>query len=345
MHFAPRIVLCPDLSLQDFPAIAHLESLVAFGNRLAEEVDGNGCDWRHVGLNGFDMRHCRLALVRTEVARYACDFLPQEGEVLQQIIGDTIGCIACIDKAAVAEQSAETSGQRAVDAAWLEGIVLVERDVIVLRESGDEIVGPAVLRHRSDDGIVVVGADTDLLPSEADIVVEEGVGSRSARLEHIVVTIVECQTADKYVPVLVMVAVEALHRTRPVAAEGDAVIDVMDAFRRTSSAIASELDAIAVAAERGGARQIVLHPEMVLGIATLPCPAFGNDDAVVGLIEVPGIVGVAPGTATDEAVALAIVHLAGETIGIRSVVAVEVAVVMRIAIDHVVVGTELTIVG
>ncbi len=84
---------------------------------------------------------------------------------------------------------------------------------------------------------------------------------------------------------------------------------------------------------------------MVLGIATLPCPAFGNDDAVVGLIEVPGIVGVAPGTATDEAVALAIVHLAGETIGIRSVVAVEVAVVMRIAIDHVVVGTELTIVG
>ena len=206
-------------------------------------------------------------------------------------------------------------------------------------------MGPAILRHRSDDGIVVVGADTDLLTAEADIVVEEGVGSRSARLEHIVVTVVERQAADEDVSVLVMVAVEALHRTRPVATEGDAVIDVVDAFRRTSSAIASELDAIAVATERGGTRQILLHPEMVLGIATLPCPAFGNDDAVVGLIEIPGIVGVAPGTATDEAVALAIVHLAGETIGIRSVVAVEVAVVMRIAIDHVVVGTELTIVG
>ena len=103
MHFAPRIVVCPDLSLQDFPAITHLETLIAFGNRLAEEIDGNGCDWRHIGLDGFDMRHCRLALVGTEVARCACDFLPQEGEVLQQVVGDAIGCIACIDKSAVAE--------------------------------------------------------------------------------------------------------------------------------------------------------------------------------------------------------------------------------------------------
>ena len=84
---------------------------------------------------------------------------------------------------------------------------------------------------------------------------------------------------------------------------------------------------------------------MVLGIATLPCPAFGNDDAVVGLIEVPGIVGVAPGTATDEAVALAIVHLTREPIGIRSIVAVEITVMVRIAIDHVIVGTEFAIVG
>ena len=111
MHFAPRIVMYTDLSMQDFLAITHLETFIAFGNKLAKDIDGNGCDWRHVGLNGFNTRYCRLALVRTEIAGSACDFLPQEGKVLQQIVGDAIGCIACINETAVAKKSAEPSGQ------------------------------------------------------------------------------------------------------------------------------------------------------------------------------------------------------------------------------------------
>ena len=111
MQFAPRIMVSVDLSLEEFPAITNLESLVAFGYRLAEEIDGTRYDRSHVCLYSFDSRHSHLALVGSEVAGCACDFLPQEGEFVQQLVGDTIGGIACIDKTAVAIQSAETSRQ------------------------------------------------------------------------------------------------------------------------------------------------------------------------------------------------------------------------------------------
>ncbi len=110
MHFAPRIVPQIALSLQNYPAIADQESPITFGARLAEEVYAKGSARRSVGIEGFDGRHCRLALVGSEIAGCACDLLLQEGEVGKQVVGDAIGSIACINKSAVAEQSSETSG-------------------------------------------------------------------------------------------------------------------------------------------------------------------------------------------------------------------------------------------
>ena len=76
---------------------------------------------------------------------------------------------------------------------------------------------------------------------------------------------------------------------------------------------------------------------MVCCIAGLPCPALCQDHIIVGLKEVPCVVRVAPCAATDKAVALAVVHLAGKTVRIRSVVGVIIAVMVRVAIHDIVV--------
>ena len=140
-------------------------------------------------------------------------------------------------------------------------------------------------------------------------------------------------------PVFMMVAVKTLHTAALVAAKGNTVVGIVHSHGRTSRAVAAQLDAIAIARERGRAIQVFLHPGMILGLATLPCPTLCHHHAIVGFKQVPGIVAVAPCPASDKAVALAIVHLAGKTIGIRTVVHVKVAVVVRVAIHNIVVGT------
>ena len=83
---------------------------------------------------------------------------------------------------------------------------------------------------------------------------------------------------------------------------------------------------------------------MVCCLARLPLPAFSQHHVEVGLEEIPAIVAVVPGAATDETVALAVVHLAGKAVSIRSVVAVVVAVVVRVAVYDIVVGTVAAVV-
>ena len=73
------------------------------------------------------------------------------------------------------------------------------------------MVGPAVLRHRYGYGIIVVVAHADFLSAKAHIVIILGVGVRASALEHIVVAVVEGQTAHEHMTVLVVVAVEALY--------------------------------------------------------------------------------------------------------------------------------------
>ena len=72
----------------------------------------------------------------------------------------------------------------------------------------------------------------------------------------------------------------------------------------------------------------VLDPKVVFGLTRLPCPALCQDNTEVGLVEVPSIVTVTPCTATDEAVANTVVHLAGKAVGITAVVGVAVAVMV-----------------
>ena len=83
---------------------------------------------------------------------------------------------------------------------------------------------------------------------------------------------------------------------------------------------------------------------MVVGFTRLPSPALCQNHVVVGLVEIPGIVAVAPCTAADEAVANAVVHLAGKAVGITSVVGIAVAVVMRVTVDDVVIAAVAAVV-
>ena len=208
------------------------------------------------------------------------------------------------------------------------------------------MVGPAVLRHLYSNSIIVIVAYADFLSTKTHIVVILGVGVRASALEHIVVAIVEGQTAHEHMTVLVAVTVEALDRCAAVVAEGYAVEGIVHALRRATCAVAAELDAVAIARERHIARfvDIFLHPRMVCGLARLPLPALGQHNVEVGLVEIPTIVAIVPGAAADEAIALAVVHLAGKSISIRSIVSVIVAVVVRVAVYDIIVGTVATII-
>ena len=97
-------------------------------------------------------------------------------------------------------------------------------------------------------------------------VVEEGIGS-ATRLEHKVVAIVESQPADDDVPILVMIAIEAFGRARFVTPKCYTVVGIVYAHRTASCAIASELDAIAIAGEIGTLVEILIYPRVVFGIA------------------------------------------------------------------------------
>ena len=76
---------------------------------------------------------------------------------------------------------------------------------------------------------------------------------------------------------------------------------------------------------------------MVTGFTRLPCPAFCQDYIIVGFIEVPRVIAVAPCTTAYETVAYAVVHLAGESVGVTASV-VCVAVQVGVAVDDIVVG-------
>ena len=67
---------------------------------------------------------------------------------------------------------------------------------------------------------------------------------------------------------------------------------------------------------------------MVRSYTRLPSPTLGQNDIKVCFVKIPGIVRIMPGTTTYEAVAYAVMHLAGKAVGIAAVVAVVVAVVV-----------------
>ena len=83
---------------------------------------------------------------------------------------------------------------------------------------------------------------------------------------------------------------------------------------------------------------------MVRSVAGFPCPAFCEDHIVIGLKKIPCVIGVTPSAATDKTVAYAIMHLAGKTIGIGTVVSIVIAVMMRVTINDIVIGTITTII-
>ena len=83
---------------------------------------------------------------------------------------------------------------------------------------------------------------------------------------------------------------------------------------------------------------------MIFSIAGLPCPTFGEDHIIVRLKQIPRIVGVAPRAATDKPVTFTIVHLAGEPVGIRAIVGVEVAVMVRVTVHNIVIGAVRAVV-
>ena len=92
------------------------------------------------------------------------------------------------------------------------------------------MVAPSVFLHGSCKGIVVVGANVDLLLTQAYIIIIFGVGLRTATLEHVVVAVIEGETAYQHMTTLMTVAVETLDGTAIVVAEGDAVESIMDAL-------------------------------------------------------------------------------------------------------------------
>ena len=110
-----------------------------------------------------------------------------------------------------------TTRQRTVDGPGHEGVILVKRDEVVAPDTCDKMVGPSVFRHGGGDGVIIIAANTNLLFSQTDIVVELGVCARAARLEHEGVAVVERQASDEHMAALVAVAVKPLHAAAGIA--------------------------------------------------------------------------------------------------------------------------------
>ena len=207
------------------------------------------------------------------------------------------------------------------------------------------MVSPRIFGERGSQGVIIIRADARLLFAETDIVVIVGVGIRTAGLKHKVVGVVEREAVDEDVSTLMAVAVKALDGRSDVATEGNATIGIMDTFGGSTGTVSAEFDTITVSGERGGAVEVLLYPEVIRRITGLPSPALGEDYVVVGLKEIPCVIGVTPRAATDEAVTDTIMHLAGKTIRVGAVVGVVIAVMMGVTIDDVVVGTMRAIVA
>ena len=132
---------------------------------------------------------------------------------------------------------------------------------------------------------------------------------------------------------LVAVTIKALHGGSDIASERYTAVRIVNTFAGSAGTVTAEFDTISVSGERGGAVEVLLYPEMVRSVAGFPCPAFCKDHIVIGLEEVPCVIGVTPSAATDETVTDTIMHLAGKTIRVRAVVSVIIAVMMGVTID------------
>ena len=83
---------------------------------------------------------------------------------------------------------------------------------------------------------------------------------------------------------------------------------------------------------------------MIGSVTGFPCPAFCEDHIVIGLKKIPCVIGVTPCATADETVAYAVVHFTSKTIGIRTVVGIVIAVMMRVAVNDVIIGAIGTVV-
>ena len=124
------------------------------------------------------------------------------------------------------------------------------------------------------------------------------------------------------------IAIKTFYRTGNITPQCHTAIRIVNALAATACSVAAQLDTVAVAGERGGAVEILLNPQMVAGIAGFPSPTLCQDYIKIGLEQIPCVIGIAPSTATDEAIAFAVVHLACKTIRIRAVVGIIIAVMV-----------------
>ena len=205
-----------------------------------------------------------LQFVRAKVAPITIDGLLNEGE----FVGERKRFVDTgIDQFAATLETGKAGGKGTVCPTRGKGIRFAEAFVISTTEARHHVIVERFsLFGSSQEGIVTLGAYKYLLTSETYIVVEEGIGS-TTRLEHIVIAIVESQPADDDVPILVMIAIEAFGRARFVTPKCYTVVGIVYAHRTASCAIASELDAIAIAGEIGTLVEILIYPRVVFGIA------------------------------------------------------------------------------
>ena len=144
---------------------------------------------------------------------------------------------------------------------------------------------------------------------------------------------------------LVAIAIKALHGGSDIASERYAAVRIVNTFAGTTCSVATEFDTITVSGERGGSVEVLLYPEVIRRITGLPSPTLCENDVVVGLKEVPCVIGVTPSAAADEAVTDTIMHLAGKTISVRAVVRVIIAVMMGVAVHYIIVGAMRAVVA
>ena len=93
------------------------------------------------------------------------------------------------------------------------------------------MIRPTILRHLRSDGIVIICSHTDFLLTQTNIIIELSFGSRTTRLKHEIVAVIETQTTTEHMPTLVVVAVETFHRTPSIAVESDAIVSIVHTFR------------------------------------------------------------------------------------------------------------------
>src|SRR6185369_11294633 len=149
--------------------------------------------------------------------------------------------------------------------------------------------------------------------AEADVVFENvRLAAVDALFEKEIVVVQEPDAIEQDFAVAVAVVGESIPAgVLKRLVERDAVHHEVRAFGTAARAVAAELEAIAVAAERTGRREKIL-------VAVVPRPAIRNHNRVVRLEEIPAVVGILPRPAAAKHIAHAGMQLARETIRVAA---------------------------